>query len=106
MVCPITTVISQALRDAAFDALSLTCAARVYQIRNIGLVKCTPVRWKESMLKIPVFRRFDGTTPSPHQPLQYHKLRDDMSRQSLDAGNKMALGPKAFRRMAAKRGKW
>lgn len=101
VLCPITIVISQALRDDAFDAPSLTCAARVFQIRNIGPVKCTPLRWKESMLKIPVFRRFDGATLSPNQPLQYHKLRDDMSRQSTDAGNEIALGPKAFRRMAA-----
>lgn len=101
VLCPITIVISQALRDNAFDAPSLTSAARVFQIRNIGPVKCTPIRWKESMLKIPVFRRFDGAALSPNRPLQYHKLRDDMGRQSLDAGNETALGPKAFRRMAA-----
>ncbi|KFA79087.1 hypothetical protein S40288_07039 [Stachybotrys chartarum IBT 40288] len=101
ILCPITIVISQALRDNAFHAPSLTCAARVFQIKNVGPVKCTPIRWKDSVLMIPLFRRFDGAVLSRNLPLQYHKLRDDMARQSLDAGEETAIGPKTLRRMAA-----
>jgi len=53
------------------------------------------------MLKIPIFRRFDGAILSPDQPLPYSKLRDDMGRQSLDAGSEEPIGCKAFRRMCA-----
>ena len=108
ILCPIIIVISHALRDHAFDAPSLTSAARVCRIRNLGPVKCTPLRWKESWLKIPIFRRYNGTILSSDLPLQYQKLRNDMARQSLDAGEEKPLGPKAFRRMAANavNGRW
>jgi hypothetical protein len=53
------------------------------------------------MLKIPVFRRFEGSILSKDQPLQYSKLRDDLKQQSLDTGNEEAIVPRAFRRMAA-----
>ncbi|KAF9772979.1 hypothetical protein IL306_009273 [Fusarium sp. DS 682] len=98
--CPITIIISQALRNNAFHAPSLTCAARVFQIKNVRPIKCTPIRWKESMLIIPLFHRFDGVL-SRNLPLQYHKLRDDIARRSLDAGKETAIGPKTLRRMAA-----
>ncbi|RYO96655.1 hypothetical protein DL764_007436 [Monosporascus ibericus] len=101
ILCPITIIISQGLRDEAFHAPSLTCAERVFQVKNRGPVKCTPIRWKESKLKIPVFRRFENGVLSPDQALQYHRLRDDMGRQSLDVGNEEAIGPRAWRRMAA-----
>ena len=101
ILCLITVIVSLALRDHAFEAPSLTSAARVFQIKNLGPIKCTAIRWKESMLKVPVFRRFEGAILSPNRPLQYSKLRDDMKRQSLDAGNEEAFVPRAFRRMTA-----
>ncbi|KAK3934352.1 hypothetical protein QBC46DRAFT_368262 [Diplogelasinospora grovesii] len=90
-----------ALRNNAFDVWSLTGASRVFRIKNLGPVKCTPLRWKESMLKIPVFRRFERAILSPDRPLPYGKLRDDLARQSLDAGNEEPIVPRAFRRLAA-----
>jgi len=62
---------------------------------------CTPLRWKEEWLKRPIIRGFDGSAVSEEKPLPYHKLNDDMERQTLDAGFEKALGPKAFRRGAA-----
>ncbi|KAM4067359.1 FluG domain-containing protein [Hirsutella rhossiliensis] len=62
---------------------------------------CTPLRWKQEWLKRPIFRGFDGSAVSDGKPLPYHKLNDDMERQTLDAGFEKALGPKAFRRGAA-----
>jgi hypothetical protein len=58
--CPVTVVVSLAIRDKEFDAANLTSAQAVFDVRNWGPVQCTPLRWKESMLKTPVFRRVDG----------------------------------------------
>lgn len=92
--CLISIIISLAVSDQAFAAPSLTSASRVFQVKNRGPVKCTPLRWKEEWLKRPVFRHFD-------KPVPYHKLNDDMERQSLDAGSEKPIGPKAFRRGTA-----
>jgi hypothetical protein len=50
-----------AVHDGAFAAPSLTSVSRVFQVKNRGPVKCTPLRWKKEWLKRPVFRRFDGS---------------------------------------------
>lgn len=99
--CPITVIVSLALCDGAFDAPSLTTARRVFETKNRGLVSCTPLRWKQEWLKRPVFRRFESSLLSKDEALPYHKLRDDMERQTLDAGFENSIGPKAFRRGAA-----
>ncbi|KAK0701742.1 hypothetical protein B0T26DRAFT_528887 [Lasiosphaeria miniovina] len=67
----------------------------------------TPLRWKEEWLKRPVFRQYDESIieeeseERKYQPLPYHKLRYDMERQSLDAGEENSTEPKAWRRGAA-----
>jgi hypothetical protein len=95
--CFITVIVSLAVHDGAFDAPSLTSVRRVFRMKNRGPVKCTPFRWKKELLKQPVFRRLDDAM----EPLQYHRLRDDMARQSLDYGCEKAIEPKAWRRGAA-----
>ena len=99
--CPILIIISLALDDRAFDAPSLTTAERVFRIKNRGPSKCTHLRWKKEWLKRPIFRGFDGSFTSDKKALPYYKLRDDMERQTLDAGFEEPIGPKAFRRGAA-----
>ncbi|KAK4116055.1 FluG domain-containing protein [Canariomyces notabilis] len=108
--CFITVIVSLAVYDGAFAASKFTSVREVFQAKNRGPVKCTPFRWKEEWLKRPVFRQFDDSVleggledPScpQYQPLPYHKLRDDMARQSLDAGFEKAIEPKAWRRGAA-----
>ena len=101
ILCWITVIISLALCDSAFHAPSLTSAERIFQVRNRGPVKCTPLRWKKEWLKRPIFRRSEGSDVSIDEALQYHKLRDDLKRQSLDCGFEKALEPRAFRRGAA-----
>ncbi|KAK0637170.1 FluG domain-containing protein [Bombardia bombarda] len=101
ILCPIMVVISQAVRDNAFEARNLTSVARVLQTKNLAPAKCTPIRWKDGMDKIPLFRRYEGALLSPNKPLPYHTLRDDMGRQSLDAGEETAVTPKNWRRMVA-----
>ncbi|KAK4172699.1 FluG domain-containing protein [Triangularia setosa] len=88
--CFISVIVSLAVHDSAFAASKFTSARAVFQARNRGPIKCTPLRWKEEWLKRPVFRRHDDS-----------KLHDDMERQSLDAGEENAIEPKAWRRGAA-----
>ncbi|KAN0080903.1 hypothetical protein V8E54_004107 [Elaphomyces granulatus] len=52
--CPITVVVGLAIRNKAFDAVNLMSAQAVFQVRNWGPVQCTPLRWKESMLRAPI----------------------------------------------------
>ncbi|KAK8000474.1 FluG domain-containing protein [Apiospora arundinis] len=87
----INVIICLALCDDAFDAPSLTTVRRVFQVKNSGPVKCTALRWKKEWLKRPIFRMGD-------EVVRYHKLRDDLKRQSLDMGNEEPITPKAFRR--------
>ena len=101
ILCWVTVIVSLALCDGAFDAPSLTSAERIFQVRNRGPVKCTPLRWKKEWLKRPIFRRSEGSDLLLDEALQYHKLRDDLKRQSLDCGFEKALEPRAFRRGAA-----
>ncbi|KAK6841024.1 hypothetical protein PG987_001884 [Apiospora arundinis] len=94
----INTIISLAIVDQAFAAPSLTTARQVFQVKNLSGVKCTHLRWKKEWLKRPVFRRFHGSQVSEDEALQYHKLRDDLKRQSLDMGEEEPIVPRAFRR--------
>jgi hypothetical protein len=124
----ISVIVSLALYDGAFQASTLTSARAVFQIKNRGPTKYTPLRWKKEWLKRPIFRSCDSPasedrldklrnetslllsgTPSDDsaledgqfRPLPYHKLRDNMGQQSLDAGEEKPLQPKDFCRGAA-----
>jgi hypothetical protein len=105
--CLVTVIVSLAVHDGAFAAPSLTSVSRVFQVKNRGPVKCTPLRWKKEWLKRPVFRRFDDSVvpanassaaaehagggasgsqddrsedkPLRYEPVPYHQLRDDMA---------------------------
>ncbi|CVK96262.1 uncharacterized protein FMAN_14086 [Fusarium mangiferae] len=74
--CPINIIIAIALHDNAFDSEHLTGASRVFRLETWGATQCTRLRWKQWMLKVPVFR----TT--------YPTLRDDLKRQTLEMGSK------------------
>ncbi|KAI0436703.1 FluG domain-containing protein [Xylaria telfairii] len=124
--CFISTIISLAVHDGAFASSTLTSVRKVFEAKNRGPLKCTPLRWKDEWLKRPVFRRYDDSASedlpddfdfdissdsdisggsiasgSKYRPLPYHQLKDDMKRQSLDAGEEKAIEPKAWRRGAA-----
>ncbi|OAQ59732.1 FluG domain-containing protein [Pochonia chlamydosporia 170] len=99
--CPISLILALALHDHAFDAPSLTSASRVFESQVWGPIECTPLRWKEDMLKVPVFRRIRGGELSANEPMPYSKLNYDMGRQSLDSGHEKAFTPKFARRGAA-----
>ncbi|KAL8405658.1 hypothetical protein RB596_004496 [Gaeumannomyces avenae] len=100
--CPVSIIIALALHDHAFDAPSLKNASRVLGTKIPESMECMPLRWKECMLKIPVFRRFDcNGVLSRTEAMLYAKLRDDLARQSLNAGFEVRWTPKFFRRGAA-----
>jgi hypothetical protein len=99
--CPITVILALALHDRAFDAPSLTNASRVFESQVWGPTQCTQLRWKEEMLKMPVFRRVRGCELSTNEAMLYSKLNYDMGRQSLDSGHEKAWTPRFARRGAA-----
>ncbi|KAK4108882.1 hypothetical protein N656DRAFT_792137 [Canariomyces notabilis] len=123
--CFISIIVSLAVHDRAFAASKFSSVRAVFQAKNRGPVKCTPLRWKKKWLKRPVFRRLDDSIAkdnsisedesdesdesdssdksdgSEYQLLPYQKLLDDMKRQSLDAGEENPIEPKAWRRGAA-----
>lgn len=59
-----------------------------------------PVRWKNSMLKTPVFRRYRGTELSADEAMLYFKVRDHIGQQSLDSGYGRQWTPRFARRGA------
>ncbi|KAK1973913.1 FluG domain-containing protein [Colletotrichum cereale] len=99
--CAVSTVIALALRDQAFDAPSLTNATAILRTRVHGPVQSIALRWKQSMLKTPLFRKYYDAELSMDEAMTYYKLRDDMQRQSLDAGFEKAWTPRFARRGAA-----
>ncbi|KAF6781345.1 FluG domain-containing protein, partial [Colletotrichum sojae] len=99
--CAVSTVIALALRDQAFDAPSLTNAKAVLRTRVQGPVQSIALRWKQSMLKTPLFRKYHDAELSMDEAMTYSKLREDMHRQSLDAGFEKAWTPRFARRGAA-----
>lgn len=105
--CFISIIVSLAVHDRAFAAPKFASVRGVFQARNQGPVKCTPLRWKEEWLKRPVFRQHNDSIAEEesnerkYQPLPYRKLHYDMERQSLGAGEENAIEPKAWRRRAA-----
>ncbi|KAH6699577.1 hypothetical protein ACHAQF_009103 [Verticillium nonalfalfae] len=100
--CAVSIIIALALHDHAFDAPSLTDATRVLETKNWGPTKSTQLRWKESMKKIPVFRRFGrGGVLSKTEAMQYSQFRDALARQSLDMGSEKSWTSKFFRRGAS-----
>lgn len=64
ILCPITYLVSLATADRAFEAPSLTTPERVFAQKVWGPVLCTPLSWKQEMLKIPIFRQDGGAADS------------------------------------------
>lgn len=99
--CAVSTILSLALHDKAFDSPSLIDASAIFDKEPPRFQQSTPLRWKKSMLKIPVFRRYRGTTLSGIEAMLYSKLNDDMGQQSLDSGHEKRWTPRFARRGAS-----
>lgn len=99
--CPVSIIVGLALHDEAFHATSLTDAKRVLDVKTWGFMKSTPLCWKKSKLKMPLFRRIDRDGGlSATEAMAYSKLRYDMVQQSQDAGYKQYWTPRFFCRGA------
>jgi hypothetical protein len=102
LFCPLLLIISLALDDKAFDADCLTDAKSILGVEVPSGMSCIPFRWKKFMLKTPVFRRIHNNgILSKDEAMRYYKLRDDMGRQSQDAGFEQKWTPRFARRGAA-----
>ncbi|KAF5962953.1 hypothetical protein FBULB1_13691 [Fusarium bulbicola] len=100
LFCAISMILALALHDNAFDAPSLTDAAVIFRSQPPRFKHCIPLRWKKSMLKTPIFRRYRGTELSTDKAMLYSKLRDDIGQQSLDSGHERKWTPRFARRGA------
>ncbi|KAJ9419892.1 hypothetical protein FOXG_15582 [Fusarium oxysporum f. sp. lycopersici 4287] len=100
LFCAVSTVLALALHDNAFDAPSLTDAAAIFRLQPPRFKHCIPLRWKKSILKTPIFRRYRGTELSAGETMLYSKLRDDIGQQSLDSGHERKWTPRFARRGA------
>ncbi|KAL6415364.1 uncharacterized protein AUP68_01917 [Ilyonectria robusta] len=85
--CAVSTILSLALHDKAFDSPSLINATSIFDKEPPKFQQSTPLRWKKSMLKIPVFRRYRGTTLSGIEAMLYSKLNDDMGASNAANGD-------------------
>ena len=101
LFCAVSTILSLALHDNAFDAPSLVDASAVFRSTPPQYMECLPLRWKASKLKTPVFRRYNRGTLSEDEAMLYSKLRDDIGQQSLDSGHEKKWTPRFARRGAA-----
>lgn len=101
LFCPITHLISLAIADEAFKAPSLKTVERVFKHKVWGPVACTPLNWKQEMLKIPIFRQdettVDGVVTSPTLALTYSQFRDSLIRLRRAVGFLLTLTCYCFR---------
>ncbi|EXL40377.1 hypothetical protein FOCG_17143 [Fusarium oxysporum f. sp. radicis-lycopersici 26381] len=100
LFCAVSTILALALHDNAFDAPSLTDATVIFRSQPPRFKHCIPLRWKKSMLKTPIFRRYRGMELSADEAMLYSKLRDDVGQQSLDSGYERKWTPRFARRGA------
>ncbi|KFA60187.1 hypothetical protein S40285_09803, partial [Stachybotrys chlorohalonatus IBT 40285] len=92
--CAVSTILSLALHEKAFDAPSLTSASAIFRKKSRPAQQSIQLRWKESMLKTPIFRRYRGGSLSEAEAMLYSKLRDDI-------GHERKWTPRFARRGAA-----
>jgi hypothetical protein len=96
----ILTIAALALADKAFAAESITDALSLFQKSPWGKRDCIALRWKQEMLKVPIFRRTRNSALSSNEAMLYSTLNEDMGRQSLDTGHEQKLTPRCARRGA------
>lgn len=87
LLCPILTIIALALHDQAFDAPSLTSADRIFNVEPLSFMQSIQLRWKRSVLNVPVFRRNHGAVLAHNEAMLDSESEHDVGQQSLDSGN-------------------
>jgi hypothetical protein len=103
--CPILQFLALAIDDDAFEIPELKSPEHIFQIKVNRLRKSLHLRWKESILDTPVFRRSvraaDGIRTSDNMAMPYDTLNTYMKRLGRSAGFREDLKPYCIRRGTA-----
>ncbi|KAL9049391.1 MAG: hypothetical protein Q9162_007245 [Coniocarpon cinnabarinum] len=102
-MCPILHMLALALADEAFEA-GIRSVEDIYRLRVTGGRNSLELRWKESMLDVPVFRRLvsskEGITTSSTRALTYNVFNKSLRDLGQRAGLRWPLTPYCLRRAA------
>ncbi|OJD23960.1 hypothetical protein ACJ73_04688 [Blastomyces percursus] len=71
-LCPISHFLALALADGAFEAHGINSVEDVFRIRVQASRNSLQLRWKQSMLNVPIFRRAVHTTEESGSPQIEH----------------------------------
>lgn len=103
--CPILHFLSLAFADTAFDSECIQCVEDIYRHTIPEFKESTLLKWKESWLTRPVFRRArvagSGLATSATKALPYNSFVSQTKALGQGAGFRADLNPYAFRRGAA-----
>ena len=103
--CPILQFLALAIDDNAFEAPELKSPEHIYRIKVSRPRNSLHLRWKESILDTPVFRRSvhsaDGIRTSSNMALPYDTLNAYMKRSGRSAGFYEDFKPYCIRRGTA-----
>ncbi|KAI9773157.1 MAG: hypothetical protein M1840_008278 [Geoglossum simile] len=103
--CPILPFLALAIDDDAFEIPELKSPEHIFQIKVNRPRKSLHLRWKESILDTPVFRRSvraaDGIRTSHNMAMPYDTLNTYMKRLGRSAGFREDLKPYCIRRGTA-----
>lgn len=94
-LCPITSFLTTAFADAAFEAPDLTTPGRLYALVVEPGLRERRVTWKESVLDKPIFSDSEG------QALRYHVLAYQLSALGKATGFKEVMTTYCLRRGTA-----
>ncbi|OJD26944.1 hypothetical protein ACJ73_01667 [Blastomyces percursus] len=104
-LCPISHFLALALADGAFEAQGINSVEDVFRIRVQAPRNSLQLKWKQSMLNVPIFRRAMHTTEgvriSPDRALPYDTFNQYLQRLGRNAGFEYKLTPYCIRRGTA-----
>ncbi len=102
--CPLTYIAALAFRDNAFENERLTPEI-FWQLRVPKRLHVLPIRWKKSMLKVPLLRQTEqtpyGIDVHPTMPMKYDSSNSALKNIGDGAGYENPLDHYNFRRRTA-----
>lgn len=104
-LCPILHILSLAVADNAFEASDVQGPENIYGVEVPAYRESLQLKWKKSMLDIPVFRRSirtkDGIMTSPIRAMGYDTFAKYLKTLGKAAGFRQPLTAYCLRRGAA-----
>jgi hypothetical protein len=99
---PVAQFLSLALADDAFEARNLTTPEAILGVRVPAIRESIQLRWKKTMLDVPIFRRAvratAGIRTSPVRALPYESVSKYLKRLGRNFGFPQVLSPYCIRR--------